>query len=50
VFGTEMSGLTNGELARCAIAATIAANRVYASLNLAAAVQVPPTSARGRVD
>lgn len=40
VFGTEMSGLTNDELARCAIAATIPANPGYASLNLAAAVQV----------
>jgi len=40
VFGTEMSGLTNDELARCAIAATIPANPDYASLNLAAAVQV----------
>ncbi|HET9046426.1 MAG TPA: RNA methyltransferase [Casimicrobiaceae bacterium] len=40
VFGTEMSGLTNDELARCAIAATIPANPDYGSLNLAAAVQV----------
>ena len=40
VFGTEMFGLTNDELARCAIAATIPANPAYASLNLAAAVQV----------
>ena len=40
VFGTEMSGLSNDELARCSIVATIAANRDYASLNLAAAVQV----------
>lgn len=40
VFGTEMSGLTNDELARCSVAATIAANPAYASLNLAAAVQV----------
>ena len=40
VFGTEMSGLTNDELARCAVAATIPANPDYASLNLAAAVQV----------
>jgi len=40
VFGTEMSGLTNEELARCAIAATIPANPAYPSLNLAAAVQV----------
>ena len=40
VFGTEMFGLTNDDLARCAIAATIPANPAYASLNLAAAVQV----------
>ena len=40
VFGTEMSGLSNAELARCAIVATIPANADYASLNLAAAVQV----------
>jgi tRNA/rRNA methyltransferase len=40
VFGTEMSGLTNDELARCTLVATIPANPRYASLNLAAAVQV----------
>lgn len=40
VFGTEMSGLTNDELSRCACVATIPANPRYASLNLAAAVQV----------
>jgi TrmH family RNA methyltransferase len=40
VFGTEMSGLTNDELARCALAASIPANPAYPSLNLAAAVQV----------
>jgi tRNA/rRNA methyltransferase len=40
VFGTEMSGLSNAELARCGIAATIPANEDYASLNVAAAVQV----------
>jgi tRNA/rRNA methyltransferase len=40
VFGTEMSGLSNDELARCSAVATIAANPGYASLNLAAAVQV----------
>jgi tRNA/rRNA methyltransferase len=40
VFGTEMSGLTNDELARCSLAATIPANPAYGSLNLAAAVQV----------
>jgi tRNA/rRNA methyltransferase len=40
VFGTEMSGLSNAELAQCGIAATIPANPDYPSLNLAAAVQV----------
>jgi tRNA/rRNA methyltransferase len=40
VFGTEMSGLSNEELAQCHCAATIPANPAYASLNLAAAVQV----------
>ena len=40
VFGTEMSGLSNEELAQCGIAATIPANPGYSSLNLAAAVQV----------
>ena len=40
VFGTEMSGLSNDELARCSVAATIPANPGYGSLNLAAAVQV----------
>jgi tRNA/rRNA methyltransferase len=40
VFGTEMSGLSNDELARCAAVATIPANPDYGSLNLAAAVQV----------
>jgi tRNA/rRNA methyltransferase len=40
VYGTEMSGLSNAELARCGIAATIPANPCYSSLNLAAAVQV----------
>ena len=40
VFGSEMSGLSNAELARCALVATIPANPEYASLNLAAAVQV----------
>ncbi len=40
VFGTEMSGLSNDELARCSIAATIPANPDFGSLNLAAAVQV----------
>jgi tRNA/rRNA methyltransferase len=40
VFGTEMSGLSNDELAQCTIVATIPANPEYASLNVAAAVQV----------
>jgi tRNA/rRNA methyltransferase len=40
VFGTEMSGLSNDELARCGVVATIPANSEFASLNLAAAVQV----------
>ena len=40
VFGTEMSGLSNSELARCQIVATIPTSRTYTSLNLAAAVQV----------
>ncbi len=40
VFGTEMSGLSNEELAQCAVAATIPANPDYASLNVASAVQV----------
>jgi tRNA/rRNA methyltransferase len=40
VFGTEMFGLTNDELTRCQLLAMIPANPDYASLNLAAAVQV----------
>jgi tRNA/rRNA methyltransferase len=40
VFGTEMSGLSNDELARCGMVATIPANPDFGSLNLAAAVQV----------
>ena len=40
VFGSELSGLSNAELERCALVATIPANPGYASLNLAAAVQV----------
>jgi tRNA/rRNA methyltransferase len=40
VFGTEMSGLSNEELARCGVVATIPANADYVSLNVAAAVQV----------
>ena len=40
VFGTEMSGLSNAELSRCQIVATIPAVSGNGSLNLAAAVQV----------
>ena len=40
VFGSEMSGLSNEELALCAIAATIPSNPDFGSLNVAAAVQV----------
>jgi tRNA/rRNA methyltransferase len=40
VFGGEMSGLSNAELAHCQLAATIPAVAGHASLNLAAAVQV----------
>jgi tRNA/rRNA methyltransferase len=40
VFGNETFGLTNEELARCQWLAMIPANPAYASLNLAAAVQV----------
>jgi tRNA/rRNA methyltransferase len=40
VFGGEMSGLSNRELARCGIVATIPTDAGYGSLNLAAAVQV----------
>ena len=40
VLGSEMSGLSNAELERCAAVATIPANPEYTSLNLAAAVQV----------
>jgi tRNA/rRNA methyltransferase len=40
VFGTEMSGLSNDELARCGVVATIPSSPGYGSLNLAAAVQV----------
>jgi tRNA/rRNA methyltransferase len=40
VFGTEMSGLSNDQLARCGVVATIPSNPDYGSLNLAAAVQV----------
>ncbi|MCX7628240.1 MAG: RNA methyltransferase [Methylophilaceae bacterium] len=40
VFGNETSGLSNHELIRCQRLAYIPANPEYASLNLAAAVQV----------
>ncbi|MFA6013636.1 MAG: RNA methyltransferase [Gallionellaceae bacterium] len=40
LFGTEMSGLTNEELARCQIMVRIPVSPEYTSLNLAAAVQL----------
>jgi len=40
VFGAETSGLSNDELDRCQMMVMIPANPDYASLNLAAAVQV----------
>jgi len=40
VFGNETFGLTNDELGRCQMLCSIPANPEYASLNLAAAVQV----------
>lgn len=40
VFGGEMSGLPNADLALCGAVATIPANPGYSSLNLAAAVQI----------
>lgn len=40
VFGNETFGLTNEELGRCRLLVAIPANPAYASLNLAAAVQV----------
>lgn len=40
LFGRERTGLTNEELDRCHILVNIPANPEYASLNLAAAVQV----------
>jgi TrmH family RNA methyltransferase len=40
VFGNEQSGLSNAELDRCHYLVQIPANPEYASLNLAAAVQV----------
>ncbi|HTL75766.1 MAG TPA: TrmJ/YjtD family RNA methyltransferase [Casimicrobiaceae bacterium] len=50
VFGTEMSGLSNDELARCSAVATIATNPDYSSLNLAAAVQVAAWELRMAAD
>lgn len=40
VFGTERTGLSNEEVMLCQRLATIPANPAYASLNLAAAVQI----------
>lgn len=40
LFGHETSGLSNAELERCQMLATIPVNPEYSSLNLAAAVQV----------
>ncbi|MFM2397450.1 MAG: hypothetical protein RLZZ144_700 [Pseudomonadota bacterium] len=40
LFGTEMSGLTNDELARCQLMVRIPVNPDFSSLNLAAAVQL----------
>jgi tRNA/rRNA methyltransferase len=40
LFGTEMSGLTNDELARCQFMVNIPTNPDYSSLNLASAVQL----------
>lgn len=40
VFGNETVGLSNEELQRCQLAATIPANPEFSSLNLGAAVQV----------
>lgn len=40
VFGNETVGLSNQELQRCQVAATIPANAEFTSLNLGAAVQV----------
>jgi tRNA/rRNA methyltransferase len=48
VFGTEMSGLSNDDLARCTAVATIPTNPAFASLNLAAAVQVAAYASRRR--
>jgi TrmH family RNA methyltransferase len=40
LFGQERTGLTNEELDRCQVLVTIPTARAYASLNLAAAVQI----------
>ena len=40
LFGTEMSGLSNAELDKCQLLATIPANPEFSSLNLASAVQI----------
>ncbi|HSN19699.1 MAG TPA: RNA methyltransferase [Usitatibacter sp.] len=40
VFGNETNGLSNEEIGHCGLQVTIPANPAYASLNLAAAVQV----------
>src|SRR5512139_1447001 len=40
LFGTEMSGLSNDELARCLLMVRIPVSPAYTSLNLAAAVQL----------
>ncbi|MDD5241218.1 MAG: TrmJ/YjtD family RNA methyltransferase [Sulfuricella sp.] len=40
LFGTEMSGLSNAELDRCQLLATIPANPEFSSLNLGSAVQL----------
>lgn len=40
LFGTEMSGLTNDELARCQLMVRIPVSPEFSSLNLAAAVQL----------
>lgn len=40
VFGTESSGLTTSEVNKCQLTVYIPANPIYASLNLAAAVQI----------
>ncbi len=50
VFGGEMSGLSNRELARCGVVATIPADAAYGSLNLAAAVQVAAYELRVAVE